>query len=795
MKLLECYIENFGKINKQKFSFKDGLNCIKEDNGSGKSTLAAFIKVMLYGMSESKKANLDENERKHYLPWQGGICGGWLIFSTDDKTYRVERSFGAKASDDKFALYDTATGRELGDFEEGLGKWLFGIDADGFERTVFLSERALTTRSDNKSISAKLSDLVGCDGDIGGMDDAMDTLEEQRKFYYKKGGSGEIADTKAKIDEINRKIEHLEQTETALKNTRESMTAIAKKIEKTQKESTSLMKQREELTLHLAQNNHERRYDEIKRTLDELTKKRASMGEIFGEQVPSFSEIDEASFKNNEAKSLASSVDDMIENPEFTRLASRFKDKVDGAMIDRARVSLARAKESAEKKKDPNYARARKVFSGRIPSDEEIDKIDELIRNGKNKLNAFYILMLIVGIALCFVGIAISMIPLSVIGIGVMAVGIAIMSAASSRQKKKRNDRISLFFKDVSDVDIRDNNEALARINDMRALLKFAIIESESTSYGLDELISYFPETVGDHISRAEHIIREYERYCEVAATERYIKTDIASKTQRAERLRLEVAEFLGRFDLKTPDPFSELRVALNEYNRLGAEILAKRGDLERLESLNAIGEGAQKKTEVELREIDARRKQLDEELATLSREYTLAERASRNYADELDSRHDLLMKKSELEELLAKHTDNYNTILLTKHYITLAKDNITAKYLGKTKAGFLRYAETIGGISGENFEMNTEFGITKQEGTSSKTPDAYSRGTRDLFNLASRLALVDSLYENERPFIILDDPFTALDDKKVDAALKLIKEFSKEKQIIYFTCSKSRCI
>ena len=57
MKIIECYVENFGKISAQKFSFTKGLNCIKEDNGSGKTTLATFIKVMLYGMSDTKKTN------------------------------------------------------------------------------------------------------------------------------------------------------------------------------------------------------------------------------------------------------------------------------------------------------------------------------------------------------------------------------------------------------------------------------------------------------------------------------------------------------------------------------------------------------------------------------------------------------------------------------------------------------------------------------------------------------------------------------------------------------------------
>ena len=90
---------------------------------------------------------------------------------------------------------------------------------------------------------------------------------------------------------------------------------------------------------------------------------------------------------------------------------------------------------------------------------------------------------------------------------------------------------------------------------------------------------------------------------------------------------------------------------------------------------------------------------------------------------------------------------------------------------------------------------MDTDFGVTKQEGASTRAVEAYSRGTRDLFNLAARLALVDSLYEKEKPFIILDDPFTAFDDEKTGAALKLLREFGKERQIIYFTCAEARSV
>ena len=70
---------------------------------------------------------------------------------------------------------------------------------------------------------------------------------------------------------------------------------------------------------------------------------------------------------------------------------------------------------------------------------------------------------------------------------------------------------------------------------------------------------------------------------------------------------------------------------------------------------------------------------------------------------------------------------------------------------------------------------------------------DSYSRGIRDLYSLGLRLALIDALYENEAPFIILDDPFIAFDDEKLERAKSTLKAISKTKQILYFTCATSR--
>lgn len=55
------------------------------------------------------------------------------------------------------------------------------------------------------------------------------------------------------------------------------------------------------------------------------------------------------------------------------------------------------------------------------------------------------------------------------------------------------------------------------------------------------------------------------------------------------------------------------------------------------------------------------------------------------------------------------------------------------------------------------------------------------------------RLALIDCLYPQEKPFIILDDPFVNFDDEKLELCKALIRTISKQYQIVYFACHKSR--
>ena len=89
MKLIKCYINNFGKLSDFSFDFSEDITVINEENGFGKSTFCAFIKAMFYGFNNTRTKKIADNERLKFTPWQGGVFGGYIDFSVENNEYRI----------------------------------------------------------------------------------------------------------------------------------------------------------------------------------------------------------------------------------------------------------------------------------------------------------------------------------------------------------------------------------------------------------------------------------------------------------------------------------------------------------------------------------------------------------------------------------------------------------------------------------------------------------------------------------------------------------------------------------
>ena len=226
MKLLSMHVDNFGGLHDYDFSFEDGLNVVLHDNGWGKTTMAAFLKAMIYGFDSKRSKNITENERRRYLPWQGGAYGGSLDFLSEGVHYRIYRTFGATPRFDKVRIVDVNTKTSAKIDPDKIGETLFGLDASAFQRSVFINQNGLAVAGAASSIHTRLNALVSQANDVAAYDDAIASLTAQIKVYEKTGGRGQLGDIVRQIAAMEQERDRLEAEINAQDDARDRIAQI-----------------------------------------------------------------------------------------------------------------------------------------------------------------------------------------------------------------------------------------------------------------------------------------------------------------------------------------------------------------------------------------------------------------------------------------------------------------------------------------------------------------------------------------------------------------------------------------
>ena len=163
-------------------------------------------------------------------------------------------------------------------------------------------------------------------------------------------------------------------------------------------------------------------------------------------------------------------------------------------------------------------------------------------------------------------------------------------------------------------------------------------------------------------------------------------------------------------------------------------------------------------------------------------------------YEDLASSFPDLETKKAELQEKIADYEEEKNILDLTAKFLKQADENLKIKYKEPLQNSLNKYFSMISDVS-KDVNIDVDFNVTVNEFGEQKSTDFYSKGYQNLFDICKRFALVDVLFTGEKPFIILDDPFYNLDDKKLSSAIKLLSALAKEYQILYLVCHESRTV
>lgn len=291
MKLIQLHVENFGKLSGYDLRFRDGLQILCHENGWGKSTLAVFIKAMLFGLPATTKRSLDENERKKYTPWKGGAFGGSLDFSCQKGSFRIERFFGAKESEDRFVLFDLSTNRPSNAFSEAVGVELFGIDAAGFERSTYLSQAIYDVKAGNAEIGSRLGSLLDDVDDIGSIDQAREFLEKNRRHYVTTGNRGEIAVLEQEIAATGRELELLGEKEESRRAQEAELTSLCEQISALQNALNATRNDLQKAALFRETNALLERKNGMLKELGELAEEKKKLRDYFQGFPPSTQEL------------------------------------------------------------------------------------------------------------------------------------------------------------------------------------------------------------------------------------------------------------------------------------------------------------------------------------------------------------------------------------------------------------------------------------------------------------------------------------------------------------------------
>ena len=766
MKLIKCHIENFGKLNNFEFNFSEGFNSIKEENGWGKSTFATFIKSMFYGLPSTTKRNLDENERKKYTPWQGGNFGGNIDFEINGKQYRIERFFGKNNSEDTFSLIDIATGKESKDYNENIGEQVFELDEEAFERSAFIPQKVLNS-SINESISNKLTNLIQGTTDNYNYEDAQDKLDKKRSFLSNNKGSGQIQLIENKIEDVIGQITELNTSALAINDIQKQVDLYDNDIDKLLKEQSEIKTQIKEYSKAQQKIANKDLYNKLSNEVAETNKTIRVKENIFNGKNTSVPEIDSyiniAKDVSKRESELKLKEKDEYVNKKYDSLVKYFGDENDIPTAEKT-------KEISDK--ILNYNSLKNQVESLSVQQKSINE-----SNKKSKLLGLFailsLLSLILGAVLINTSLMVSVILLVIGGILLLSSGFMYLVNMINVKTKNVN---NLNYEQLQS----NNNECLK-------------LQKE-----IEKFLYCFEDVDTDYNTAINNIILNRKDFENIKKQkEENLKENNELRDSLSEE-KVKVENFLEQFNLDKNidllDNLALLKQTLIDISNLKEKLKKEQEELDNFKKEKNFDIDDNSIVNVDINKLQSKESEYQKQIDAY-REYKSNCVAKINkIQDDISALDDLESQKENLENELNELNKEFNAIKNAKKFLEMANESLSTKFLEPMKNGLNKYLSLITGKDFENLKLDIDFNISFEEYGKYRDVDYYSKGYKNIIDLCMRLALIDALFDKEKPFIVLDDPFVNMDDVKIENAKQFLHELSKTYQLIYFSCHESRC-
>lgn len=209
MKILEIYIQGFGKISDKKFIFSDGTNIIYGKNEAGKSTLHNFIKAIFYGMERGRGRASKNDLWSKYEPWNNAAYGGYIRVDKNGFIYRIERNF-AKNAAKPFAIINETKGIEVSDPSSLLNEILNGLSLTAYTNTISIGQlRSVTDAGMSNELRNYIANMNNTGNESLNITKATAYLKMQRKSIagtYISEASNTYASNLERLQELEQRL-------------------------------------------------------------------------------------------------------------------------------------------------------------------------------------------------------------------------------------------------------------------------------------------------------------------------------------------------------------------------------------------------------------------------------------------------------------------------------------------------------------------------------------------------------------------------------------------------------------
>lgn len=769
MKIKSINIAAFGGLKNKVIDFSDGLNVIYGGNEMGKTTVMSFIKMMFYGSGRGS-AQISKNPRKKYMPWDGSAMAGSIDFELNGKNYRLEREFRSSDSTDKVALCNLDLGtREA--VAPDVGVRLLGLTSAAFERSVFIGQTGFPEKdaAAEGEINSKLSNIVTTGDESVSFNTVSARLEKAKNALMSKSGKAGLYDKNIKrIEELIKRTEESEK----IRADYDDFLVGAEKF-KTNMEDD--IKRAAELKTKIDSEQDVKNAEKLRemlKTKEELDKLNESLN------------LEGGGFADEAYVKMVELGLNMTENAEKS-----LKDKI--AEADRLRETLGSAinpdSESAQqevsKEKQGLEEKSEHIKSEIFKKEEKINKLsakeNEVLKSRKGVKTP----LIAVGAALLVIS-AILIAVLNSMLFGILsAVGVVFIILGFVLRPLDK-EKIEKFYSDLNKLKAesedlkREREEVFQKITLLSARLE-AINTAVNAGISVTE--------------RQRALLRECEEQ------ETALKADL--DTQREA-----LFELFGRYKKAT-----SIEQIKSELDALSKDAVKQKEIKQRLNYVvrdldNISYEEAREKLaalpdyEPDNTDFEALKREYDGILDLITQKKERLAAGEAKALSRLESAENPDELKREIDELKRKTDGQAKFVKAADIALEVLRDSFAELRRGYGSALEQKAGEIFKGLTGgkyESMQISKSFDISVEKtGVFGGKESAFlSAGTFDQAYLSLRLALSALIFENADSLpILLDDALTQYDDSRVETALKYLKEYSKDGQIIMFTCHRAIC-